>query len=755
MSRLQTSVCTFLLLVSLSGCTRSPEARKAAYLKRGRAFLQKHDYAKAILEFRNAAQIAPKDPEPDYLTGVAYQDSDSIGAAIASFQRALRKNPKHTGAQLKLAQIMAAASEKRWIEEANHRLLMLKRSGSDSPEVLDTLALTELKLGEIEDAVQHLNEVLAHFPLQLQASVLLSQARLQQHDLKGALAVLEKACAKAPKSADPHIALANLYIAEKMPSQAEAELRRALALDPQNHSALFDLASLQVSLGRAQQAEENFRRLSASGDPRYQAVFAQFLFQQGRLNEALAEFQKLAKASPNDRTARTYLVAALQATGRLVEARKILNTALSHNAADLDALIQRAELSIHTGAYQSAESDLNQFLRLQPVSAQAHYLLAEIEAARGNSEACRLQLEDALRLNPYLLPARLDLARTLLRDRQAGAALEILDAAPAGQKQSVPLVIERNWALWATNNLTEMRKGIDQALAHERSADLLIQDGLWKLRMGHASAARASLEQALRLNPGDLRALAGLSKSYAQLGRSELALQAVQEYAQKMPSSAPIQEFLGTLLWAHGEHARARAAFEAAKAADPHFFPADFSLAQIDAAEGKWNDAAARMKQVLSYNPTLTTAHLWLGDIEWIKGDSEGAIQEYQRVVDANPHDAVALNNLAYLLAEYRKQPDTALKFAERAVELAPDDPNCLDTLGWILYRKGLYSPAIPYLKRAITQSPNAILKYHLAMAYAKSGARNSAQQTLARALKDNPRLPEAKLAQVALANQN
>lgn len=48
-----------------------------------------------------------------------------------------------------------------------------------------------------------------------------------------------------------------------------------------------------------------------------------------------------------------------------------------------------------------------------------------------------------------------------------------------------------------------------------------------------------------------------------------------------------------------------------------------------------------------------------------------------------------ALNNLAYALA--LDDPDEALKFAEKAVEIAPDEPTVQDTLGWVCYRKGMY----------------------------------------------------------------
>lgn len=40
------------------------------------------------------------------------------------------------------------------------------------------------------------------------------------------------------------------------------------------------------------------------------------------------------------------------------------------------------------------------------------------------------------------------------------------------------------------------------------------------------------------------------------------------------------------------------------------------------------------------------------------------------------------------------------------------------DTLGWALYRKGLYDMALRYLKESVAKAPNASGKYHLAMAF-------------------------------------
>src|SRR5579862_849941 len=232
-----------------------------------------------------------------------------------------------------------------------------------------------------------------------------------------------------------------------------------------------------------------------------------------------------------------------------------------------------------------------------------------------------------------------------------------------------------------------------------------------------------------------------------------MGLQAIKEYAARHPKSAPVQDFLATMLMAKGDRAGARAALAAAKAADPHDVQADLSLAQVDAGENKWDDARNRLEALLNTNGKNSTARLWLGNIQELKGDNNAAMQQFQKVLEANPDNAQAANNLAYLLAEYAKQPDEALKYAQKAVELVPGRPAYCDTLGWIFYRKGLYTSAVKYLEQASADPANATWKYHLAMAYAKAGQLSRGRTTLDAALKLDPRLPEAKEARQVLGS--
>ena len=88
------------------------------------------------------------------------------------------------------------------------------------------------------------------------------------------------------------------------------------------------------------------------------------------------------------------------------------------------------------------------------------------------------------------------------------------------------------------------------------------------------------------------------------------------------------------------------------------------------------------------------------------------------------------------------------MKYAQRAKELDPNNILVEDTLGWVLCRKGLYRTAIKYLEHADTEGPTALGKYHLAIAYLKSGDRRRGLSVLAQARKLDPSLPESAAAQ-------
>ena len=739
------------LALAFSGCIRSPEAKSARYIDAGKALMQKHDPVRAILEFRNAVKQTPKNAEAYYQLGLAYLAQQDYRSAVAALRQAIALNPKHTAAKLQMAELMASVSDSGVLKDAQQRLQDLLAGDPNNPDALHALALTELKLGDAADAMQHLELALADAgkSQELSIAITLAQAKLQQKDAKGAEEILKKACQESATPADASVYLGQFYISQHRTAEAEQQFQRALSVDPRHAVALLSLAKLQYAAGRAPEAEQSFKRLSSL--PGYKSAYAIFLFQAGRKDEAVREFERLVKADPNDRLARTRLVTVYWNLNRAAEAEKILDQALQKNARDLDALLQRGEIYLSEGKYAPAEMDLNKVLSLQPSAPEVHYILAKLHRARGEELRYRQDLAKALELNAFLLPVRMELAQALLAAKSAQAALETLDQAPQFQRQSVPFLVRRNWVLWSLGDLAEMRKGIDQGLKRERSSDLLIQDGLWKLRSGDPAAARKAIEESLKIDPSDLRALQALSQTYVAQKNAGMALQKVKEYAKGQPKSAPVQDYLGLMLLSEGSRTEARNAFAAALAADPKYVAAGLALTQLDVAQGDITGAKKRLEAILSIDAGNPTAQLWLGIVQQKLGDRSGAIELYRKAAQANPESAQALNNLAYLLSEVANKPDEALKYAEKAVQLAPAQPAYCDTLGWILYRKGVYNAALPYLERASADNSdrdNVVWKYHLAMAFSKAGETARGRATLDAALKLNPNLPEAKMAQ-------
>ena len=83
---------------------------------------------------------------------MAYLQAQNLPNTVAAFRKAIELDPKHGGAQLKLAELMAASRNKELIQDAATRIEGILAETPDNPEALYTLALAEFQLGHPEDA---------------------------------------------------------------------------------------------------------------------------------------------------------------------------------------------------------------------------------------------------------------------------------------------------------------------------------------------------------------------------------------------------------------------------------------------------------------------------------------------------------------------------------------------------------------------------------------------------------------------------
>ena len=682
-----------IAVLLLSGCA-NPAEKRAKFVETGKRFLDKKDYPRATLQFRNAIQVAPKDAEAHYELALAYLGMGATQQAVGELNKAAELDPKHLPTQLKLAELMATSNSKQTVEEARKRVEGVLTTTPDDAEALTTLALTNLRLGESQNAEKDLIKALREAPTSLKSSMLLASVKLSQKDVAGAEQVMKDAVAKDPKSKDAAMALGRLYRILRRNPEAEDQLQRAIQIDPKDGAALIELGALQMASGRKDLAEQTYRKsLRAARKPIPDnpcAVPAES--RPDRRGDRGAEgpdgegCQGPGDPEPaGGRLCRQEQIAGghqdpLGRAGQEPEGRRRAVRA-GPNPGDGGSVC---------GCAERPDTVLN----YRADMAQAHHLLAKVYQAQGSMGAYRQELEEAIRRNPQYLNARLEMASVLMNSNAAQAALDLMDQTPAAQKNNVFVMVQRNGALMGLGRWDDAGKGIEAGLKIGRSPDLLIQEAILKMQRKDPAGARKSVEEALTLAPENVRALAVLVGTYRAQGHAEVALSTLQEHAARYPKSAPVQQYLGAVLVASGKRAEARAAFEAAKAANPNSAEADLSLAQLDLMDKKPEDARKRLSAVLGKNDASTPAHLMLAEIELQAGNSAAAIAQYRKVLEKDSRNLMALNGLAYLLADQANQPDEALKYAQQAKELAPHDPAVDDTLGWVYYRKGLYPVA-------------------------------------------------------------
>jgi pentatricopeptide repeat protein len=117
------------------------------------------------------------------------------------------------------------------------------------------------------------------------------------------------------------------------------------------------------------------------------------------------------------------------------------------------------------------------------------------------------------------------------------------------------------------------------------------------------------------------------------------------------------------------------------------------------------------------------------------RNNNDEAIRYFRRVVELAPSNALALNNLATLLAEQPAAQREALELINRAIEASGRQPELLDTLGTIQLRAGQTADAIMTLEESVAGGGgDPRYHFHLAAAYRKAGNQQEARKALARA---------------------
>jgi tetratricopeptide (TPR) repeat protein len=111
-------------------------------------------------------------------------------------------------------------------------------------------------------------------------------------------------------------------------------------------------------------------------------------------------------------------------------------------------------------------------------------------------------------------------------------------------------------------------------------------------------------------------------------------------------------------------------------------------------------------------------------------------------LLDRDPSNAHALNALGYTLADRTDRYEEAMGLIERALELRPDDPYIIDSLGWVQYRLGNNDESIRHLRNAYMARGDVEIAAHLGEVLWQSGLLEEANIVWDQALENQPDNP-------------
>lgn len=212
-----------------------------------------------------------------------------------------------------------------------------------------------------------------------------------------------------------------------------------------------------------------------------------------------------------------------------------------------------------------------------------------------------------------------------------------------------------------------------------------------------------------------------LSSSNYQLGRiyeeKDLAENALVHYKEVEPGDfylSAMTQAANILIGSENEYAALQMIRNERKSVSGKFKAGLYMLeSNVLSNSGQMSAAEVPLSEGLREFPD-NTALLYARAMHYTQIDYLSAAEtDLKAILVSDPNNAAALNALGYTLADRTDRIDEAYDYIERALELTPDDPAVLDSMGWVEYRRGNNERALALLQRAMEAMPDHEVAAH------------------------------------------
>jgi tetratricopeptide (TPR) repeat protein len=283
-----------------------------------------------------------------------------------------------------------------------------------------------------------------------------------------------------------------------------------------------------------------------------------------------------------------------------------------------------------------------------------------------------------------------------------------------------------------------------QVAAHDwpRRSEFHLQLGRLQIADGRREEGVRSLSTALQLDPDSIAALEVLTDEELREGRGQSAIARLDERLRKQPDSQQLLLILAAAQATLGQNDKAEATFRSVVQRSPSGSAGLASLGRFYAQRGRLDEARQVFERLESTRRDgragdASGSATMLGLIFEEQAQTADAERAFERALAANPRDGIAANNLAWLYQQQGRL-DEALRWAIVANEQLRR-VETRDTLGWIRVQRGEYREALSMLVSAVQAKPdNPVYRYHIAVAYSKTGSVSQARSELKQALASN-----------------
>jgi len=742
--------CSVLLICAaaamFTGCSRDPNVRKQKYLESGQRYFDKGRYREAAIQFENAIQVDPRFAEAHYRLALTEMKFQQWNPAFQELTTTLEIQPDNYKARLEIANLLVA---NRQLKDAKDHLDLLAQKQPNNPEVLAAIANYDAVNNDMGAALASMQKALQADPNRAESylNMALLQIRAQQWD--AAEASFKKAIALDPKSTNYQAALGNFYQSRGRFPEAEEQFKKAIEVAPAIPDARISLARLYVAENKPQQAEDLLKQAKkdlADNSVGYR-MLGDFYFANGDIDKAVAEYASLYQEHAKDPVVKRNYIQLLILKDRLDEAKRLNDEVLKATPDDTDAQIYKGQIEIRSNNAASAVNTLQNVLKTDPENAVAHYQLGLAFDQLGNLTRAENEWREAVRIRPDIPEAHRALAGAAIHRSDTTALAQEADQIINLQPASPDGYLLRAIAEIDRKQFGQAENFIKQALAKQpNSSAAYVQLGNLRMAQNQIPQAQQAYQQGLDADPSSTDALGGILNVYLLQKQPDRALAAANAQLAKNPNDSAFHVILGRLLFEQKKDmAGAESEFKRALELDKNNTEARVQLGLVQNQNGSADQALQTYLDGTKVNSKETAFYLLAGSIYENRRDWDKARQVYQKVLELQPENPLASNNLAYVMLQQGGNVDVALAMAQTARRQLPDNPNSADTLGWAYYQKGVYSSAINLFKEAVKGDPeNATFVYHLGLAYAKNGQVALARQQLDRMIKIKPDSSEA-----------